>query len=159
MPVNLTRWSKPIPPKWLGNDQDPQGFTLRYKRMSEGELRALRDALIALRENKDASAADLAAALKPYVQGPKAPDGAPVALVVDGHEVRDGDFEALLKVGLDDGPGVHTALNQEVITTLMREVNGLTGAAEGESEGSRGGASTTRAGDIEAAPPVPNAGA
>jgi hypothetical protein len=154
--ATLTRWSDPIAPTWLGNDRDPQPFTIRYKRMSRGEIKEMQ---VRLRElyGSDPTAAKLAEAYAAVVKGPLraagAQDGEP-ALVVDGEKILDGDLAALFAVGLEEGPLVHGPLIHEITRTLFVVVNGLPEVLEGESSGSRGGASSTRAGRTEDGEPA-----
>lgn len=154
--ANLTRWSKPIPPRWLGNSEDKQPFAMRYKRLTRGELRALGEALQAA--PAEATPEQLAEVYGPYVQGPLAADGGPVALTIDELAIPSGDLAGLFRACADE-LGAKDSLINEITDTLLAAVNGLKGSAAGESSGSRGGASTTRADPSEAALPVPTAAA
>lgn len=152
--ANLSTWSKPIPPKWLDNHESPEAFALEYKRLTTGEWKLLAGAL----EDFKGDAEALAKVYGPYVRGPlrhpAAAAGTP-ALVVDGVAVLEGDLVGLMRVGLQEPAMLHRRLLDEIEATLFHDVNGLPKDALGESSGSRGGASTTRADPTEAASPAP----
>lgn len=137
--AHLTRWQKRIP-KWLGNDQAAEPFTLEVKRLTEGELRGFFAALQDL--DQDRSAGKLVEIFSPVVRGPKG------HLTVDGEEVT--DLRGLLAAGADEFSPTDSLLGE--LVRLVQEVNGLGKGTQSASGPQPGGAGTTPAGPATPTP-------
>ena len=137
--ATLSRWKK-YTPKWLGNAESPQPFSVEVKRATWGERRAF---LLSL-QAEDATDETRAAMFLPLLRGPIGD------LVIDGERVS--TIERLVQIALDE-PNDDGNLFAELVGAVL-DGSALGKAMREPSVLASGGSGTSAA---EEAPPAPTA--